>query len=86
MKTEATPRNLFAIKAGDRVTGTYCDVRFSGTVNPLTRCHTANRNMLVFIDLDRPITVLGETRSDVLIEAGPDCPRSGFLGSLTGWE
>jgi hypothetical protein len=65
--------NTFSWQAGQQVTGNYYGVSFTGTIDEGTRPNTANwQEMIIFITLDNPITVLGATRDDVCIYVGKD--------------
>jgi hypothetical protein len=51
---------------GDRVTGTYHDVAFTGTVTS-ARWHSLNDSRLTSVELDRAIEVYGRERSCLMV-------------------
>jgi len=56
-------------EVGDRVTGTYFGVPYTGTVR-ISRPHTINyRIWITHVDTDEPITVYGRERSGFAIES-----------------
>ncbi len=73
MTTTKTP---FQMQPGDRVQGAYYGAPFTGTVTE-ARPHTCNvALMLLYVDLDAPITVFGTTRDTLGMHVREDGTHS----------
>ena len=76
---------IHTINAGDKVTGSYIGVLFSGTVTS-HRPHTMNHRIELFnVALDQPIDVLGLVRDSLHMAASDDSAAlARYNGTDTG--
>jgi hypothetical protein len=63
MKEQLNKKSIW--KVGDKVDGVYFGISFTGTLNDNTRPCPGHSRIQFEVDLDKPLTLFGSTRSTI---------------------